>query len=111
VTKTNTQKSGKSFPWSETKTANNGCTPKTTKVGEETKRRVDTKQQGADTIKTITTDVISHFKSICVSKEVTTTTTHYADKDVVEVSTTEYIDEDTYHLIDTTTETETTSVS
>lgn len=110
IQKTNTATSGKTFPWTESSTENKGCTPKVTKTGEETKVSKDTKKEGSSTIVTTTTDVISHYKSVCVSQEVKTVITHYADKDVKDVTTTEITETDTWDEIARTTETETTTV-
>ena len=71
----------------------------------------DKKKQGSSTIETTTTDVISHYKSVCVSEEVEKKTTHYADKDVVDVTTTQYTTEETWDEIERTVSTDTTTSS
>jgi hypothetical protein len=77
-----------------------------TKVGQEKKTRHESRKEGKSTIKDTITDIITHWKSHKVSQDIKTKTTHYVDKDVVDVDTIEYWEDETWDEIETTTETD-----
>jgi type IV secretory pathway VirJ component len=57
-----------------------------TSVGTATNSRTNTVQQGTSLIKTNTTDYITHMQGVYTTEDVTTVTTHYADRDEIVIT-------------------------